>query len=138
MIPSQERRQRRISIKVYKGYKGYDNLRFLHLLANLQDVSCLLETQTNCLISTLYLFQVISPCQSKLSNKYQLINGICIYFENETRLNFEEAQENCKTKFGETMKGQLFEPLNINMNSKVADAAVEIDPSLGWYIGKAT
>ena len=70
-----------------------------------------------------YICEVSNP-------NYKVIDGSCYYFETTTELNYEDAQTNCLTKFGNLMGG-LFEPRTTNTNQLVFDEAVNFVTSLG-------
>ena len=55
----------------------------------------------------------------------QVIDRTCFYFERR-KLNYHEAQANCRTKFGQKHTGRLFEPRNFNVNNIIFDEAQSI------------
>ena len=46
---------------------------------------------------------------------YHIVDGVCLYYE-KTELNFDDAIQNCRTKFQAT--GRLFEPKTVAINRK--------------------
>ena len=54
---------------------------------------------------------------------YVVISGSCYYFENNSTLNYTNAQLNCQNKFGH-LHGGLFEPRLYSINQLVYDEAV--------------
>ena len=60
------------------------------------------------------------------------MNGGCYYFEKKY-LNYTEAQENCKTKFGPGLVGRLVEPQTIKIgNALVRKANATLGVSTFW------
>ena len=69
-------------------------------------------------------------CSTNTTN-YRLINQKCVYYETQG-YNYEDAKQNCKTKFDGN--GRLFEPTTWNEN----EIAYKIGKQLGnknWRIG---
>ena len=64
-----------------------------------------------------YCFLIGYTCEVSNAN-YKVIDGSCFYFETATTLNYEDAQTNCATKFG-NLQGGLFEPRTSQINQLV-------------------
>ena len=54
--------------------------------------------------------------------KYHIVDGVCLYYES-TELNFDDAIQNCHTKFQAT--GRLFEPKTVAINRKAHKPGVD-------------
>ena len=69
-----------------------------------------------------YLFFLkVHPCPTS-DPRYHIVDGLCLYYEN-TRLNFDDAIQNCHTKFQAT--GRLFEPKTVAINKKAHKTGVD-------------
>ena len=69
--------------------------------------------------SLIILFFLYLGYTCEVSNaNYKIIDGSCYYFETATTLNYEDAQTNCATKFG-NLVGGLFEPRTSQINQLV-------------------
>ena len=65
-----------------------------------------------------------SGCNCPVSNpNYKIISGSCYYFENNSSLNYADAQLNCQDKFGNFVGG-LFEPRLASTNQLVYAEAI--------------
>jgi len=54
--------------------------------------------------------------------KYHIVDGVCLYYE-KTTFNFDNAIQNCRTKFQAT--GRLFEPKTVAINRKAHKTGVD-------------
>ena len=70
---------------------------------------------------TKHFFYVGYICEVENPN-YRVIDGSCYYFETTELLNYEQAQINCRTKFG-NLVGGLFEPRTSDTNELVFNEA---------------
>ena len=61
---------------------------------------------------------------------YRTIKKDCFYFEKKKPRTFEDAAQNCKTKFGG--RGRLFEPRTIASNNHVTNYAMEEKNEQFW------
>ena len=72
------------------------------------------------------------PCPTS-DPRYHIVDGLCLYYEN-TRLNFDDAIQNCHTKFQAT--GRLFEPKTVAINKKAHKTGVDNVSGFDWpWIG---
>ena len=66
------------------------------------------------------------PCNDTSKSDYKWLDGTCYYFETKKLLNFEDALQNCKDKFGPNRNGGiLFEPKSKENIDKVILFAID-------------
>ena len=68
----------------------------------------------------IYGFSTISGCPS--SSYYETITGRCYYFEN-SKMTYQQAQINCRHKFGSYYSGRLVEPMSIEIGTALLTKA---------------
>lgn len=78
------------------------------------------------LIFMIWLLRPAKSAQECLGSSEVLKNGQC-YFLVESKLNYHESRQNCKT-----LGGQLFEPLNIEINDFVYQSLSNVFKTDFW------